>query len=101
MKGLQYLATVAMACSAAVVIGQSRSQIAVLGMPSGQVLKTQLAEGLLSVHYDGAVESNRRIYVRVFRDTLDDLVNTYPRLTPKGKCVVYAHAVRFSVDHGF
>jgi hypothetical protein len=83
---------------------QGRPQIKVLQVsPIGQSLpvQAQLAEGLLSVHYDGRLDPSRVIWVRVFRDPLDDLINKYLRNTPKDRCVVYAHTVRYRVDHGF
>lgn len=95
------IATFAVAATAC-ALAQSPSQILVLQEPvANQTLPVQRAEGILSVHYDGRLSATRAIWVRVFRDSLNDLTTKYPSETPQGKCVIYAHAARFHVDHGF
>ena len=82
------------------VMAQAKPQIQVLQMPPEmQALPVTKAEGLLSVHFDGHVAPGRTIYVRVFRDPLDQLLKQQPRNA--GECVVYTHASRFRVDHSF
>lgn len=103
MSQFRLSATIALILFAvAATKAQSNAQIQVLQPPSSiQVLPAQLAEGILSVHYDGHLDRKRTIWVRVFRDSLNDLKFRYPRETEAGKCVVYSHAVRFRVDHAF
>jgi hypothetical protein len=92
--------TALIAATVHIAAAQGRPQIQVLKMPSvAQTLPVQLAEGTLSVHYNGRLDPSRTIWVRVFRDPLPDLINKYPRETPKGRCVVYTHAVRFRVEN--
>ncbi len=68
--------------------------------PGVRNLPSQHAEGILSVRFDGHLTPGRNLYVRVFRDKLADLINTYPRQTQGNKCVLYTHASRFRVSVG-
>jgi hypothetical protein len=103
MNRFRLSATIALILFGAVATeAQVTLQIQVLQPPSSiHVLPAQLAEGTLSVHYDGRLNRTRTIWVRVFRDSLNDLRSKYPRETEAGRCVVYAHAARFRVDHAF
>jgi hypothetical protein len=52
------------------------------------------------INYNGRMRADRKIWVRVFRGSKDDLKTNIPRLTPRNKCAVYTQAVVLSVDHG-
>jgi hypothetical protein len=74
--------------------------VAVLAVPEQmRHLGLKEAEKHFSVPYLGHIDPERRIYVRVFLDSLQDLRVTYPQRTRPGQCVVYAHTGRFLVGH--
>jgi hypothetical protein len=102
MRRQVYLAAYAalsLGCAAA-ARGQASGRVQILEVPDGAVSTTAvLARAPLLVSYKGKLDSSRKIYVRVFRDTLKDLTQTYPNQTPNGQCVLYAHTSRFPVDH--
>ena len=80
---------------------QSGGSVKILQLPAGFGPKSAIvAERPLMVAYNGKLDPARKIYVRVFRDSLQALTDAYPRATPRGQCVVYAHTARFPVLHG-
>jgi hypothetical protein len=81
-------------------MAQTATSVCILSFPQGAGSPVpQLAQMPLMVPYEGRIENTRRIYVRVFRDSLHDLTVTYPRGVRAGQCVLYTHSNRFPVFH--
>ena len=87
-------------CTVSAATSQTATSVRILSFPQGAgSLTPQLAQMPLMVPYEGRIEKSRRIYVRVFRDSLHDLTVTYPRGVRTGQCVLYTHSNRFPVFH--
>ena len=88
--------------SAYTAAAQAGQQIHVLAIPeSAREQPSQLADQVVSIHYEGRISASRSIWVRVFREPLSELVNDYPRQTKARHCVVYTHSVLLRVDHEY
>jgi len=81
-------------------MAQTASSVRILQFPHGAGSPVpKLAQTPLMIAYEGRLENTRKIYVRVFRDSLHDLTVTYPSGVRAGQCVLYTHSSRFPVFH--
>jgi len=88
------------ALCAAAAMAQTPTSVRILRFPqSAGSPVTKIAQTPLMVAYEGRIENARKIYVRVFRDSLHDLTVTYPSGVRAGQCVLYTHSSRFPVFH--
>jgi hypothetical protein len=80
---------------------QGTDSVRVLQLPPDAAPATSLNwNTTLSINYNGRLDAERKIWVRVFRGSKHDLIATTPQLTPRNKCAIYAQLVVLSVDHG-
>jgi len=82
-------------CAAAGAVAQSGSTVRILAVPEGmQMVSLHKAVKPFLLPYGGRVDSSRKLYARVFRQSLKELTVDIPQHTPKGQCVVYGDNVR-------
>lgn len=86
--------------SVSMAAAQKTPPILVLQMPADANPDASKAwNSNLSFNYNGRLGEDRKIWVRVFRGSKQDLQTMTPRLTPRNKCAVYAQMVVLSVGH--